>query len=984
MLAVPSSCWNRQNAPLMREITLSIPSTIEETSLQTRPEGVRGPAVHALLVLGLFAAFYAAFFSPIWSVGRLLAPGDGLNQTLSAFVWGFDLWNPYLSSGFPQFADPQVMLWYPPRALFRLLTGDVALAFNLFVISAYVIGASGTYGYVYRLTGQRLAAATSGVIFGTSGFLVSHLGHINMVQAAAWLPLVIWGLEELRRGASARWIAATALAVACGALAGHPQMTVYTLGLAGAYVVAMYYQRDVRRIAWHSLRNSAGAVAAGLLIAGVQLLPLVELGGLSVRSHMDFATYVSYALPLPQAFSLFFPYLFGGSPLPPYSTSYFGHAGFITEMAGYLGWSPWLLVVAALLAGRLRDRLAAFWLVTAGFCLLLVLGDTTPLAWLLFHVPGYNAFRAPTRHFLELSFAMATLSGLAISALGTVGPSLRRTTIFAAVGGWCVAVLVIILLLGSTRASELAAGKGFPGLAFSPLDNASIGLPLLFGSASILAIGLFLARGYGRPIVLSLLTIAVVDISSFGFFCEWRFASEALPDLNPEAASPLLRPGDSWRIAPLAGVYAKAPETRPNVSQLFGTRNAAGYNPLLLKRYQGLLGLNGDGAIPYKALEEGNRALDILGVKRILPLPDPAMRVREGVLWLADSLALTVGSGEKRSLDLPVPSVRANEVHLVSQLGNSVPIPNGTAVAHVTVGFADGSTESLEILAGRDVSEWAYDRPDVTRTAAHARARIFDTFSAGDFLGHDFLAIRPLRKTAPIDHLRVEWTGPDGAGLQVNRVTLFDRATDTSVPIGLHQRPLNLGHWRGIGKVGDTEVLENRGALPAAWLTPETLALPPEAILEALTSSRLPDGKRFDPATLALIENSAAALPTLSEAVAGTSAQTGGRADVLEMRPGFWRIRVDAPGPRFLVVSEQAYPGWTARIDGRPSPLYQTDYVLKGIPVPRGHHEVEVSFAPRSFLFGLGLTLVGWLLLLVLAWVSWATPKSRGQLPSTV
>ena len=49
-----------------------------------------------------------------------------------------------------------------------------------------------------------------------------------------------------------------------------------------------------------------------------------------------------------------------------------------------------------------------------------------------------------------------------------------------------------------------------------------------------------------------------------------------------------------------------------------------------------------------------------------------------------------------------------------------------------------------------------------------------------------------------------------------------------------------------------------------------------------------------------------------------------------------------------VVFSEIYYPGWTATVDGEPQELGRVNYVLRALQVTPGHHEVVLSFFPKS------------------------------------
>lgn len=62
----------------------------------------------------------------------------------------------------------------------------------------------------------------------------------------------------------------------------------------------------------------------------------------------------------------------------------------------------------------------------------------------------------------------------------------------------------------------------------------------------------------------------------------------------------------------------------------------------------------------------------------------------------------------------------------------------------------------------------------------------------------------------------------------------------------------------------------------------------------------------------------------------------------------------------FVVFSEMFYAkGWTATIDNVPATIYPVNYVLRGLNVPKGEHQIQFSFNPRVVQQGSGIQLFG-------------------------
>ncbi len=71
--------------------------------------------------------------------------------------------------------------------------------------------------------------------------------------------------------------------------------------------------------------------------------------------------------------------------------------------------------------------------------------------------------------------------------------------------------------------------------------------------------------------------------------------------------------------------------------------------------------------------------------------------------------------------------VAATELALVSTLGRATHVPQGAPVVKITLHTQDGRVIERELQAGRDTSEWAYDREDARASAKHQRAQVAES-----------------------------------------------------------------------------------------------------------------------------------------------------------------------------------------------------------------------------------------------------------------
>ena len=149
------------------------------------------------------------------------------------------------------------------------------------------------------------------------------------------------------------------------------------------------------------------------------------------------------------------------------------------------------------------------------------------------------------------------------------------------------------------------------------------------------------------------------------------------------------------------------------------------------------------------------------------------------------------------------------------------------------------------------------------------------------------------------------------------------------------------------------------GENPFAWIAPVIVKAPDDAVAATMFA------RGFDPARAALFAEDAPVTGVDSLSVLPLS--VGISVDVKHYEPGKISLALSdrAPEGSALVVSENYFPGWTAKVDGRDAPVGRADYTLIGVQLPAGGRNVELTFDDLAYekgklitLFALALTLL--------------------------
>jgi hypothetical protein len=158
------------------------------------------------------------------------------------------------------------------------------------------------------------------------------------------------------------------------------------------------------------------------------------------------------------------------------------------------------------------------------------------------------------------------------------------------------------------------------------------------------------------------------------------------------------------------------------------------------------------------------------------------------------------------------------------------------------------------------------------------------------------------------------------------------------------------------------KIYENPGFLPRAWLANQVQVK--RNFDEMVPLLRSPS---FDPYAVGYVEEPlSGSEPLLAQTAAFSS--TGGNFDrgtaiFTRISPNRFRVAITCASPKLLVVSQNFYPGWRARVNGKLRKVERVNGALMGVPVESGHSEIEFSYRPTHFYWAAAMTLAAFAVL---------------------
>jgi len=874
--------------------------------------------------------------------GAILLPGDSFTENYPlrlyySTIHSAVLWLPFIFLGMSFLGMLQPGLFYPLNFLYFFLPAP--FVFNLNIILHCSLAAFFVFLYA-RLIGVRsFPAFISGIIFAFSGFLMAHKGHTSMMNAAVWLPLLLFLYEKIRATLNPKYSAWAALVIAIQVFAGHYQICVYTYLVLG-YFILFYLSSVEKEKRLNFIVLSLLPIVVGTVIALPQLIATKELSDIAFRVGHGYSFFTEYSFPP------FFPFLFGVA----YGGHYWGSWN-LTELAGFIGVMPLMLGLWASVRLWKINIHIRFLALLASLAFLLALGRYNPLYHIMYYVPVYNLFRCPARHWLEFDLAMAVLSGFGLNFLIYEPVGLKKRKEIAVLMGVVLIVSVMFILAG-TSFVDAFTGKLLPEVrnilasAFN-FKNPAVYVPLFFMGLYFAWSCLFAWIGYNskevrnnsqtavsvkEKILLGILALACfAEGFSFGGFHDAHYINQS--DVRKQIESPLM-----LFLQKNAG-HERSAFINKDVIPLYNVpakvQTLNGYDPLIPKGLNELFYMWPSGVSSnWPGLLRNNLMLSSLNVRYVIvPKQDVAQYKLDEIKATGTEMYMqSVSLGQWDLINSKKTGSDGSEYILASPDGKQVSMikqrislkPNAYYLMKLEAKRMRNEPQrelSFDLCGGP-----GYDSPDqeldVNGRALQGDYRVFGRFiNTGNIPPQVDLRVFTF-STEPIVVKNIEIQELSNFGPPYIAGDVSNISTEES----LYKKVFETPEW---------VVYENRNCLPRAFTVSKL-----KPVRDMQEVKFLFETFQINPSETALVSEDDLKKIGRREFVKGTTIIEQYDTNRIVVRTNV------AGGPGFLVLSDQYFPGWKAFVDGKETPIYKVHEIIRGIVIPEGEHKVEFVYRP--------------------------------------
>lgn len=261
---------------------------------------------------------------------------------------------------------------------------------------------------------------------------------------------------------------------------------------------------------------------------------------------------------------------------------------------------------------------------------------------------------------------------------------------------------------------------------------------------------------------------------------------------------------------------------------------------------------------------------------------------------------------------------------------------------------------------------------------------LFDLFSVGkDYLNSDdFVSPRQLNteyQMRPVDrqiledntlHYRVHDITTDP--FNSSRASYYHKTIGGYHPAKLQriqdviERYIATGEQKVLNMLNTRYFIVDNNGTPAAQLNPAALGnawFVSKIDMVTTANEEIDALGEIDPAMTAVVHNE------FSDYVDDLQINKNGSIKLTSYHPEKLTYTAETNSEQLAVFSEIWYgpdKGWTAYIDGEEVPFIRVNYLLRGLKVPAGEHNITFEFHPDSYYLGENISLISSLLILAM------------------
>jgi hypothetical protein len=544
--------------------------------------------------------FFAEYLSPF---RKIFIPYDlwGYHYPLADYAFrslkqlSFPAWDVSIYSGQPFAANIQAALFYPPAwLLFAASAWHGVLtytALEAFQFAHVWLGFLHCFCWLRSKALADLACVLGAGVFAYSGYAMLQLQHQGLLCAYAWLPLGLWGIDDIAKNRGWHGFLKIVVSSAASFLAGYPPTWLVIAIYLGTY--SLFSGRVTVVI------RTLLALLTSLAVSAVQLLPTMEASSLMLKEDRyghglkDLAFYISYLFPNFYDFGINVPVMtnFGREYLYLGAPAIFG----IAALVRYRRWRPVLPIVGA------------------GCVSLVFLTNPFDIVWTL--LTKVQLLSQVCRDWYFLAGVTATVAALAAFGIDRFLASEKRVSqTWASLGIVCASAWAAYELHGwNPNAPTLHAGW------WSALDALAT---LIVFTICISAVRTHSAKW--RAIMTTAVLLCVgIDYKAFGTSKRFNgnrgsqphnYAKDGFGYMDHSAFHELVTHPD-YRIL----LDASAP--MPVELRHHGLASPQGFDPFVTQRYLDLvkdLGAQFQNHLEFSFDAANNQALEILGVRYVI------------------------------------------------------------------------------------------------------------------------------------------------------------------------------------------------------------------------------------------------------------------------------------------------------------------------------------------------------------------------------